>query len=93
MKLVNATHAARALAILGCLFLLPSCKIINSLVKLPVKIVKTAARTVGVSNLTDQAAQPIRSEGRSEAGERRGRESKGSIQLDKFQSSREQQPL
>ena len=67
MKLVNVTHAARALAILGCLFLLPSCKIINSLVKLPVKIVKTAARTVGVSNLTDQAAQPIRSEGRSEA--------------------------
>ena len=61
MKLVNATHAARALAILGCLFLLPSCKIINSLVKLPVNIVKTAARTVGVSNLTDQAAQPIRS--------------------------------
>ena len=67
MKLVNVTHAARALAILGCLFLLPSCKIINSLVKLPVKIVKTAARTVGLSNLTDQAAQPIRSEGRSEA--------------------------
>jgi hypothetical protein len=67
MKLIDATHAARALAILGCLFLLPSCKIINSLVKLPVKIVKTAARTVGVSNLTDQAAQPIRSEGRSEA--------------------------
>ena len=66
MKLIDATYAARALAILGCLFLLPSCKIINSLVKLPVKIVKTAARTVGVSNLTDQAAQPVRSEARSE---------------------------
>ena len=76
MKLIDATYAARALAILGCLFLLPSCKIINSLVKLPVKIVKTAARTVGVSNLTDQAAQPIRlearSEGRSEARDEQG---------------------
>ena len=67
MKLIDATYAARALAILGCLFLLPSCKIINSLVKLPVKIVKTAARTVGVSNLTDQASS-------TQSGQRRGRE-------------------
>jgi hypothetical protein len=66
MKFIDANYAARALAILGCLLLLPSCKIVNSLVKLPVKIVKTAARTVGVSNLTDQPAQPIRSEARSE---------------------------
>lgn len=83
MKLVNVTHAARALAILGCLFLLPSCKIINSLVKLPVKIVKTAARTVGVSNLTDQAAQPVRSEarseGRSEARDEQGLDTAGQV--------------
>lgn len=79
MKLIDATHAARALAILGCLFLLPSCKIINSLVKLPVKIVKTAARTVGVSNLTDQAAQPIRSEGRSEARDEQGLDTAGQV--------------
>jgi len=75
MKLIDATYAARALAILGCLLLLPSCMIINSLVKLPVNIVKTAARTVGVSNLTDQPAQTTRSEARpaarSEAGKQR----------------------
>ena len=76
MKFIDANYAARALAILGCLLLLPSCKIVNSLVKLPVNIVKTAARTVGVSNLTDQPAQPIRSEarpeGRSEARDEQG---------------------
>jgi len=75
MKLIDTTYAARALAILGCLLLLPSCKIVNSLVKLPVNIVKTAARTVGVSNLTDQPAHPTRSEARpaarSEAGKQR----------------------
>ena len=78
MKLVNATHAARALAILGCLFLLPSCKIINSLVKLPANIIKTAGRTVGLSNLTDQAAQPIRSEARSE-GRSEARDEQGLV--------------
>ena len=67
MKPIDATYLARALAILGCLFLLPSCTLVNSLVKLPGNIVKTAARTVGISNLTDQSAQPIYLEARSEA--------------------------
>ncbi|BDS07706.1 hypothetical protein NT6N_27460 [Oceaniferula spumae] len=40
------------------LSLLPSCALVGSLLKIPGSILKTAGRTVGVSNLTDEAPQP-----------------------------------
>lgn len=37
---------------------IPSCGLIRSVLKIPVGIVKTAGRTVGLSNLTDDKPQP-----------------------------------
>lgn len=41
------------------LLLLPSCGLIKSVLKIPVSVLKTAGRTVGVSNLTDAPAEPV----------------------------------
>ncbi|MGB2402344.1 MAG: hypothetical protein ACPIA7_02920 [Akkermansiaceae bacterium] len=62
MKSVRITHAVRLFAFISCVFLLPSCKLVSSVVKLPVNVVKSTARMVGVSNLTDHPAQPVSKE-------------------------------
>lgn len=59
MKSAQVTHVLRLFTFLCCLFLLPSCKLVSSVVKLPVNVVKSTARMVGVSNLTDHPAQPV----------------------------------
>ena len=51
------------------LLLLPSCGLINSALKIPLGILKTAGRTVGVSNLTDAPAQPVNDQQEQEAVE------------------------
>jgi hypothetical protein len=59
MKSVQISHIVRLLALSFCVFLLPSCKLVSSIVKLPVNVVKSTARMVGVSNLTDHPGQPV----------------------------------
>jgi len=59
MKSVQISHITRLLALSFCVFLLPSCKLVSSIVKLPVNVVKSTARMVGVSNLTDHPSQPV----------------------------------
>ncbi|MDG1357555.1 MAG: hypothetical protein P8P36_05115 [Akkermansiaceae bacterium] len=59
MKSVQISHIVRLLALSACVFLLPSCKLITSVVKLPVNVLKSTAKMVGVSNLTDHPAQPV----------------------------------
>ena len=49
----------RNLLLCSFLFLLPSCQLVQSVVAIPVGILKTAGRTVGVNNLTDSPAQPV----------------------------------
>lgn len=67
MNPVQISHAFRLLILLCCVLLLPSCKVVNGIVKLPVNIVKSAARTVGLSNLTDHPAQPVSKDSASDA--------------------------
>ena len=52
----------RILSVAFCLCLLPSCSLVSSILKIPGSIVKTAGRTVGLSNLTDDAPQPVERE-------------------------------
>ena len=59
MKFAQITLAARLFSLVCCMLLLPSCKLVSSIVKLPVNIVKSTASMVGVSNLTDHPAQPV----------------------------------
>ena len=59
MKTIKAIHII-AVAISLCL--LPSCKLIGSVAKIPVGIVKSVGRTVGISNLTDHPSEPVKRE-------------------------------
>ena len=52
-------NLVRNLLLCSFLLLLPSCQLVQSVVAIPVGILKTAGRTVGVNNLTDAPAQPI----------------------------------
>ena len=47
----------RLLLIAFCFCLLPSCALLESLLKIPTSILSTAGRTVGIG-LTDDAPQP-----------------------------------
>lgn len=54
--------------------LLSSCGLIQSIVKIPVGVLKAVGRTAGVSRLTDEAPDPVVSEApdpvkKAEAGE------------------------
>ena len=58
--MMHSSHTARALQMLTlccCVCLLPSCKLVSSIVKIPASIVKSVGRTVGVTNLTDHQYQ------------------------------------
>ena len=58
--MMHSSNAARAVQILTlscCVCLLPSCKLVNSVVKIPASIVKSVGRTVGVTNLSDHEYQ------------------------------------
>lgn len=50
---------ARYFVICLILSLLPSCALVQSVLKIPASILKTAGRTVGVSRLTDEAPKPV----------------------------------
>lgn len=66
---MHSSYAARAVQILTlccCVCLLPSCKLINSVVKIPASIVKSVGRTVGVTNLTDHEYRAPQSDGAEE---------------------------
>lgn len=51
--------AARFLLLCFTLSMLSSCGLINSALKIPASILRTAGRTVGVSNLSDVPAAPV----------------------------------
>ena len=63
---MKSVQVIRILSVAFCLCLLPSCGLVNSILKIPGSIVKTAGRTVGLSGLTDDAPQPVE---RKAAGE------------------------
>ncbi len=67
MKSVQISHIIRLLAMSACVFLLPSCKLITSVVQLPVNVLKSTAKMVGVSNLTDYPAQPVSEDAATDA--------------------------
>ena len=52
----------RNLLICSLILCLPSCALVRTLVTLPVGILKTAGRTVGLNTLTDAPAEPITEE-------------------------------
>ncbi len=51
------TRFFRLLAVASCFCLLPSCGLVSSVLKIPVGLLKTVTRTVGLG-LTDDAPQP-----------------------------------
>lgn len=57
------TAALHLALLLFCVCLLPSCKLIGSIVKIPVDVVKSVAGTAGIGNLTDDAPQPVKRSG------------------------------
>ena len=59
---MKTVQVIRILSVVFCLCLLPSCGLVNSILKIPGSIVKTAGRTVGMSRLTDDAPQPVERE-------------------------------
>ena len=59
---MKTVQVIRILFVAFCLCLLSSCGLVNSILKIPGSIVKTATRTVGLSNLTDDAPQPVERE-------------------------------
>ena len=59
MKPFNSA-APRLIVLLFCVGLLPSCKLIGSIVKIPVDVVKSVGKTAGITNLTDEAPQPVK---------------------------------
>lgn len=66
MKIKQATFV---LTVALCPCLLSSCGLVKSLVKIPAGIVKTAVRTAGVNNLTDNTPQPAEPVDPSQTGE------------------------
>lgn len=68
MKAIRLISAALFLSLLS------SCALIESILKIPVSVLKTVGRTAGVSGLTDEASDPVVSESpetvkKAEAGE------------------------
>ncbi|MGB1874088.1 MAG: hypothetical protein ACPHNY_03780 [Akkermansiaceae bacterium] len=59
MKSLPAACIIRLSIVLSCLCLLPSCKLVRSVAKIPASIIKTTGRTLGVSNLTDHSPRSI----------------------------------
>ncbi|MCP5537636.1 MAG: hypothetical protein H7A51_15560 [Akkermansiaceae bacterium] len=51
--------ATRIIVVAFCLGLLSSCGLVNSLLKIPVGLLRAVGRTAGVSGLTDDAPQPV----------------------------------
>ena len=72
--LFSPMKAIRLISAALFLSLLSSCALIQSVLKIPVSVLKTVGRTVGVSGLTDEASDPVVSEApgtvkKAEAGE------------------------
>jgi hypothetical protein len=59
---MKSTQVIRIFSVSFCLCLLPSCGLVKGVLKLPGNVLKTVGRTVGVSNLTDAAPQPVKRE-------------------------------
>lgn len=59
MKSPRAACIIRLIAVFSCLCLLPSCKLVRSVAKIPGSIIKTTGRTLGISNLTDHRPRSI----------------------------------
>ena len=59
MKSPRVACIIRLMAVFSCLCLLPSCKLVRSVAKIPASIIKTTGRTLGVSNLTDHSPRSI----------------------------------
>ncbi len=60
--------AIRLITVAFCLSLLSSCALIGSILKIPVSILSTVGRTVGVVHLTDDKAQPVEDHASEEVG-------------------------